>query len=142
MMVTRSIDNALLVKLNAYNCMITRVASSPLNAGSFLVDHQGNVRYSFGVMNDGSNAAYRMDGASWSVVEKSAPFVGRSFFPVGFSADDRQSFVLNSSGVAAQSLWRVDPLTSDGKEVSRPGTVPSRRLLWRSETTTLLAVRY
>src|SRR3546814_15483163 len=46
-LVTRSIDNAFLFKLNAYNGRITRVASSPLDAGSFLVDHQGNVRYSF-----------------------------------------------------------------------------------------------
>src|SRR3546814_344877 len=118
-LVTRSIDNAFLFKLNAYNGRITRVASSPLDAGSFLVDHQGNVRYSFGVMIDGSNAAYRRDGESWSLVEKSAPFVGLSFLPVGFSADDRQAFVLKSPGGGAQSLWRIDPMTGEGKEVSR-----------------------
>src|SRR3546814_407499 len=97
-LVTRSIDNAFLFKLNVYNGKITRVASSPLDAGSFLVDHQGNVRYSFGVMNDGSNAAYRRDGESWSLVEKSAPFVGLSFLPVGFSADDRQALDRTSPG--------------------------------------------
>src|SRR3546814_7228270 len=42
-LVTRSIDNAFLFKLNAYNGRITRVASSPLDAGSFLVDHQGKI---------------------------------------------------------------------------------------------------
>src|SRR3546814_5723023 len=122
-LVTRSIDNAFLFKLNAYNGRITRVASSPLDAGSFLVDHQGNVRYSFGVMNDGSNAAYRRDGESWSLVEKSAPFVGLSFLPVGFSADDRQAFVLKSPGGGAQSPWRIDPMTGAGQEGSRNGTL-------------------
>src|SRR3546814_20669517 len=81
---TRSVDHAFLFKLNAFNGRITRVASSPLDAGSFLVDHQGNVRYPFGVMNDGSNAVYRRDGESWSLEEKSAPFVGLSFLQVGF----------------------------------------------------------
>src|SRR3546814_11238829 len=76
-LVTRSIDNAFLFKLNAYNGRITRVAPSPLDAGSFLVDHQGNGRYSFGVLNAGSNAASRRDGEGWSPAETTAPFVGR-----------------------------------------------------------------
>lgn len=141
-LVTRSIDNAFLFKLNAYNGRITRVASSPLDAGSFLVDHQGNVRYSFGVMNDGSDAAYRKDGENWSLVEKSAPFAGLSFQPVGFSADNEQAFVLKSSRGGAQSLWLIDPVTGEGKEVSRNGTVDASRLLWSSDRKTLLAVRY
>src|SRR3546814_2385535 len=91
---------------------------------------------------DGSNAAYRRDGESWSLVEKSAPFVGLSFLPVGFSADDRQAFVLKSPGGGAQSLWRIDPMTGEGKEVSRNGTVDASRLLWSSDNKTLLAVRY
>src|SRR3546814_12023559 len=74
-------------------------------------------------MNDGSNAVYRRDGESWSLVEKSAPFVGLSFRPVGFSADDRQAFVLKSPGGGAQSLWRIDPVTGEGKAVYRNGTV-------------------
>src|SRR3546814_8745815 len=93
-------------------------------------------------MNDGSNAAYRRDGESWSLVEKSAPFVGLSFLPVGFSADDRQEFVLKSPGGAAPSLWRIDPVTGEGKEVSRNGTVAASRMLWSSDNKTLLAGPY
>src|SRR3546814_5313202 len=64
------------------------------------------------------------------------------FWPVGFSADDRQAFVLKSPGGGAQSLWRIDPMTGEGKEVSRNGTVDASRLLWSSDNKTLLAVRY
>src|SRR5690606_29951184 len=97
-LVTRSIDNAFLFKLNAYSGRTTRVASSPLDAGGFLVDHDANVRYSFGVMDDGSNAAYRRDGDNWSLVEQSEPFVDLSFQPDGFSPDNKKVFVLKSPG--------------------------------------------
>jgi dipeptidyl aminopeptidase/acylaminoacyl peptidase len=141
-LVTRSIDNAFLFKLNVYNGKITRVASSPLDSGSFLVDHRGNVRYSFGAMNDGSNATYRRDGERWSLVEKGAPFAGLSFYPVGFSADDKQALVLKSPEGAAAALWRVDPVTGAGDEVSNNRTVDPADQLWSSDYRTLLAVRY
>lgn len=141
-LVTRSIDNSFLFKLNVYNGRITRIASSPLDFGSFLVDHEANVRYAFGVMDDGSEATFRRDGDNWSLVEKGAPFEGLSFRPVGFSADNRQAFVLKSTGGGAESLWRIDPVTGEGKEVSRNGTVDASRLLWSSDHRTLLAVRY
>ncbi|MDN5781367.1 MAG: S9 family peptidase [Luteimonas sp.] len=142
LLVTRSIDNAFLFKLNAYNGRITRVASSPLDFGTFLVDHAANVRYSFGQMDDGSSAVYRRDGDSWSLVDQAGPFVGLGMQPVGFSADNKQAFVLKSVGGGAQSLWRIDPITGEGKEVSRNGTVDAGRFLWSSDHKTLLAVRY
>src|SRR5690606_5416007 len=141
-LVTRSIDNAFLFKLNVYNGRISRVASSPLDYGSFLVDHAGNVRYSFGSMSDGSDATYRRDGDTWSLVEQGAPFQGLSFRPVGFSADDKQAFVFKSPEGGAASLWRVDPVTGAGSEVSNNRTVSPTDLLWSSDHRTLLAVRY
>jgi acetyl esterase/lipase len=141
-LVTRSIENAFLFKLNVYNGKITRVASSPLDFGSFLVDHEANVRYSFGGMGDGSSLVYRRDGDKWSMVDQASPFVGASMQPVGFSADDKQAFVLKSVKGGPQSLWRIDPVTGEGKEVSRNGTVDASRLLWSSDHRTLLAVRY
>lgn len=141
-LVTRSIENAFLFKLNAYNGKITRVASSPLDSGSFAVDHQGNVRYAYGEMNDGSNVTYRRDGDRWSLVDKGAPFAGYGILPVGFTADDAQAFVVKSPGGAAESLWRIDPVTGNGKQVSNNGTVDPSGLLWSSDHRTLLAVRY
>src|SRR3546814_8896141 len=78
--------------------------------------------------------SYRSECVCCSLVEKSAPFMGLSFLPVGFSADDRQAFVLKSPGGGAQSLWRIDPMTGEGKEVSRNGTVDASRLLWSSRS--------
>src|SRR3546814_20595582 len=57
-LVTRSIDTAFLVKLHVYNGKITRVASSPVDAGGLLVDSQCNARYSYGVMTTRSTAPY------------------------------------------------------------------------------------
>src|SRR3546814_20106392 len=65
-----------------------------------------------------------------------------AFRPVGFSAEDRQAFVLKSPGGGAQSLWRIDPVTGEGKEVSRNGTVDASRLLWCRDNKTPLAARY
>lgn len=141
-LVTRSIENAFLFKLNVYNGKITRVASSPLDFGSFEVDHQGRVRYAFGEMDDGSSATYRRDGERWTLVDKGAPFAGYGIVPVGFTADDEQAFVFKSPGGAAKSLWRIDPVTGNGKEVSNNGTVDPSDLLWSSDHKTLLAVRY
>jgi dipeptidyl aminopeptidase/acylaminoacyl peptidase len=141
-LVTRSVENAFLFKLNVYNGKFTRVASSPLDSGSFSVDHEGNVRYAYGEMNDGSNVTYRRDGDRWSLVDKGEPFAGFTFLPVGFSADDKQAFVLKSPKGDAESLWRIDPVTGNGKEVSNNGTVDPDALLWSSDHKTLLAVRY
>src|SRR5690606_26570529 len=115
-LVTRSIQNAFLFKLSVYNGKITRVASSTADPGTFLVDHAGNVRYSYGEMNDGSNVTYRRDGERWSLVDKGAPFEGYTVVPVGFSPDDKQAFVLKSPGGVPESLWQVDPVTGEGKE--------------------------
>ena len=140
-LVTRSIENAFLFKLNAYNGKITQVASSPIDFGTFVVDHDAKVRYSFGDMSDGSSALFRRDGDRWSLVEKSAPFAGNSLRPVGFSPDGEQALVMKNDG-GAESLWRIDPVTGAGKEISRNGTVDASDLLWSSDRRTLLAVRY
>ena len=140
-LVTRSIENAFLFKLNAYNGKITQVASSPIDFGTFVVDHDAKVRYSFGDMSDGSSAIFRRDGDRWSLVEKSAPFAGNSLRPVGFSPDGEQALVMKNDG-GAESLWRIDPVTGAGKEISRNGTVDASDLLWSSDRRTLLAVRY
>jgi len=50
--------------------------------------------------------------------------------------------VLKNDNGSAESLWRIDPVTGQGKQVSNSGTVDVGERLWSSDHKTLLAVRY
>lgn len=140
-LVTRSIENAFLFKLNVYNGKIIKVASSPMDYGSFVVDHTGKLRYAFGYMNDGSQVAYRRDGDQWTQVHQSSR-TGGTYRPIGFTADNKQAYVLKGEGGKPESLWLIDPVTEKGAVVSKNGTVDPSRVLWSGDDKTLLAVRY
>lgn len=149
-LVTRSVENAFLFKLNVYNGKIIKFASSPMDSGSFLVDHAGKLRYAYGVMNDGSQVAYRRDGDQWTQVHQSSR-TGGTYLPIGFTADDKQAYVLKGEGGKPESLWLIDPVTEKGAVVSKNGTVDVSRgvltfyppnPLWSGDGKTLLAVSY
>ncbi|MGV8931554.1 MAG: prolyl oligopeptidase family serine peptidase [Luteimonas sp.] len=140
-LVTRSIENAFLFKLNINNGHVIKVASSPMDSGSFVVDHAGKVRYAFGEMNDGRQVVYRRDGEQWTRVHESERG-GENFMPVGFTADDKLAYVFKGNEGKPESLVLVDPQTEKETAVSSNGTVDAARLLWSSDEKTLLAVRY
>ena len=140
-LVARSIENATLSKLNIYNGHLSKVATSPLDMGTFLVDHAGKLRYSFGEMNNGSQVTYRRDGDQWTKVHESAR-AGGTYWPIGFTADDKQAYVLKSDDGKPNALWLIDPQTGSGSQISSNGTVDPSGELWSSDDKTLLAVQY
>lgn len=140
-LVARSIENAFLFKLNVYNGRVSKVASSPMDYGSFVVDNSGKLRYAAGWMNDGSQVVYRRDGDQWTEVHKSTRD-GAIFNPVGFDEDNKLAYVLKGDAGKPEALWLIDPLTEKGSQLSSNGTVDVSRTLWSSDGKTLLGVRY
>lgn len=141
-LVTRSIDSAFLFKLNVYTGKFNTVATSPMDFGSFVVDHAGRPRYAVGGMGDGSSVLYRRDGDVWTLLDRTEPFVGGSMVPVGFNADDSKAYVFKRQDGAPDALWMIDPASGKGEQLSSNGTVDVDDQLWSSDHKTLLAVRY
>ena len=140
-LVARSVENAFLSKLNVNTGRITTVASGPMDSGSFVVDHAGNVRYGVGMMNDGRNVTYRRDGDRWSLVHDS-PRAGDTFVPIAFDADNTHAYLYAGVGGKPESIQLLEPASGKQTTLSENGTVAPSDLLWSSDRKTLLGVGY
>ncbi len=140
-LVQRSVDNAYLFKLNVYNGKLTTVATAPVEQGSFLVDHEGAVRFVYGAMNDGRNRTYRRDGEKWVLIHESERN-GATYVPLGFAGDNRGVYMAKGEGGRPEALVLVDSETWQEQKLSSNGKVSPSGYLWSSDRKTLLAVRY
>lgn len=140
-LVERSIENAFLFKLNVYNGRITTVANAPVENGSFLVDHDRNVRFVSGSMNDGRNVTYRRDGENWTLVHESERN-GATYFPLGFDAENKRVYMAKGEDGKPESVVLLDVDTRQESPVSNNGTVDPSYFLWSSDEKTLLGIRY
>lgn len=141
-LVERSIDSAYLFKLNVNTGNVVTVASAPVDAGGFLVDHNHKVRFASGEMEDGSTVLYRRDGDAWTQIREDKTGVGDNYEPLGFSADNAHVYVEKSEGGKPDSLVLLDLDTGKDAPVSNNGTVDPSDLLWSTDEKTLLAVMY
>lgn len=140
-LVSRSVQNAYLSKLNVYTGDVTTVATAPVEGGTFLVDHDGKPRYAFGEMVDGRITTYRRDGSSWTLVHESERG-GATFTPIGFAADNKRVYFEKGENGKPESVVLLDPETREETKVSDNGIVSPTGYLWSTDGKTLLAVRY
>jgi dipeptidyl aminopeptidase/acylaminoacyl peptidase len=140
-LVVRSVDSAFLSRLNVNDGRVTTVASAPLRFGSFILDHDGNVRYAVGSVESGERVTLRRNGDGW--VETGRAKLGdpvRS--PLGFDADNKRVIFSVTDKGEPERLVRADPaggadeLLSSNKNVSINGSLLS------SDEKELLAVSY
>ena len=140
-LVERSIENAYLSKLDVYNGRVVTVATAPVEQGTFLVDHDRNVRFVSGAMNDGRNVTYRRDGDQWTKVHESERN-GATYFPLGFAADNRHAYMAKGEGGKPESIVLLDTQTREETPLSSNGTVSPSGFVWSSDRKTLLGVQY
>ena len=140
-LVERSVESAYLFKLNVNTGRTSTVATAPVRYGSFLVDHDQNVRYVTGEMDDGRTMTYRRDGEKWTLVNESKRG-GATYFPLGFDADNKRVYVAKGVDGKPETIVLLDVDTREEEQLSENGTVSPSGYLWSSDRKTLLAVSY
>lgn len=139
--VERSIDDAFLFRLDTEDGRVLGEAVVDIDSGSFLLDHDDNVRYAVGMMEDRRIRTLRRDGEEWVTVHETTE-TGSQLQPLGFHADnERVYFRVTDEGEPARVVLR-DPETGEQQTVSENETVDPAGLIWSHDDRHLLAVRY
>lgn len=139
-LVQRSIDSAYLSKYDVYNGRVITVATAPLRFGSFVLDHEGEVRYAFGQDEKNNTITLRRKGDGWERIH-SGEMGGSVRTPVAFGRDGRVLFEVSDAGEPSRLVWR-DPASGEEQPVSRNPNVDPAGLLYSSDERDVLAVRY
>ena len=140
-LVARSFESTVLSKMDVDDGAITTVARAPLYTGSFLVDHDGALRYAVGMSEEREVIVLRRDADVWTELSRT-PETQTERVPRWFSADNNRVYYSVSENGEPEKLVLLDP--ESGEEVlvsSNPNVDPTRRL-WSSDGRDLLAVRY
>lgn len=140
-LVSRSIDSAFLSKMRVRDGDVRTVATAPIAHGTFLVGHDGEVRYAFGQEENNETVTLRRDGSSWTEVH-SAPMGEGKRVPLAMMADDKHAIVEVSVEGEPARLMKVDPETGRESVLSSNPNVEAERLLFSSDERELLAVAY
>ncbi len=140
-LVSRSIESAFLSKMYVRDGSVRTVATAPIDSGTFLVDHDGNVRYAFGQKNNNDTVTLRRDGDSWTQVH-SAPMGGAKRTPLAMDSDNKLAWVEVSKSGEPGQLMLVDPETGAERAMSANPNVEAAELLFSSDERELLAVAY
>lgn len=139
--VQRSVDSAFLSKYDVYSGRVTTMATAPLRFGSFLLDHEGQVRYAFGEQEDLKSVTLRRDGDRWTIIH-SADMGGATRRPVMFDPqNERVYFEVSDKGEPSRLVLR-DPEEREESLVSSNPNVDSLTYLYSSDERHLLAVGY
>lgn len=140
-LVQRSVDSPYLFRMNVNNARTATVASAPLRFGSFLVDHDGSLRYVAGEDEKGNNITLQRDGDTWTEVHRSA-MGDTERSPLMFAPDGKNAYFRVSDHGEAASIHLIDPATGQGKKVSSNANVDPATYLTSSDDRSLLAVGY
>lgn len=140
-LVSRSAPGAFLSRMSVYDGDVRTVASAPLKPGSFLVDHDGKLRYSMGQDSGTDSVTLRRDGEKWSEIHR-AEMGGAVRTPIGFAADNSHVYFQVSKKGEPAELMLVDPATGKETPVSKNPNVDPIGELRSSDERSLLAVGY
>lgn len=140
-LVSRSIDSAYLFKMDVDDGQTINVASSPLDSGSFLVDHNHQLRYAVGQSNENQSIVLRREGKGWKEVHRSE--LGEaSRRPIGFAADNKRVIFAVSERGESSKLVLLDPETGTETLISSNPNVQPNDWILSSDGKELLAVEY
>lgn len=142
-LVSRSVDSAYLSRMNVYDGKVRTVATAPIRFGTFVLDHEGKVRYAYGQEETNETVTMRRNGDSWVTTHR-AGLGGAQRLPIGFDAENKRVFVFASEKGEPARLVLVDPEDEKRSEtpVSSNPNVAAEALLYSSDERELLAVGY
>lgn len=143
-LVQRTVERANLFKLDVYTGKLAKVAVSPVEYGSFAVDHDGKVRFAFGVTDDGKkNQTWRYNGTDdWTLFDESDAHDGTTRNPIGFSQDNSKVYFAASIDGAPTGLVEYDTQSKTERELFRHAYVDISDTLWNADNTKLLGVAF
>jgi dipeptidyl aminopeptidase/acylaminoacyl peptidase len=140
-LVDRSIDSAYLFKLDVYSGETRTVAAAPIRFGTFMVDHEGEVRYAFGQQKDLKTVTLRKTQDSWLPVHTSE-MGGPTQRPVVFAADNKRVvFEVSDKGEPAR-LVMMDPEAGTSTPLASNANVSPAGYLMSADKRELLAVSH
>lgn len=140
-LVQRSIDSAYLFRLNVNDGRTRTVATAPLRFGSFLVDHEGTLRYATGSTEKNENVTLRRTDSGWTEVHRAAMGDSRHV-PYGFDRDNRLVYTEISEKGEPSTLYAVDSESGDRTRLSSNAHVEPGRFLFSADGRELLGVNY
>lgn len=140
-LVVRSVDSAFLSKLNVNTGRVTTVASAPLRMGTFILDHEGQVRYAVGQDEEGVRVTLRRKGEGWDVLGR-AKLGDPIRTPLGFDAENKRVIFSKSDKGEPARLVLADPAGGEETLLSRNPNVDPIGYLASSDERHLLAIAY
>jgi len=140
-LVERSIDGAFLFKMNVYTGRTVTVATAPLQYGTFVLDHEQNVRYAVGQNDKNETFTIRRDGDKWVDVHHSE-MGGSVRRPLGFDADNKRVLFAISDDGEPSRLSVLDPETNNETRLLGNPRVEPFSYLTSSDQKSLLAVGF
>lgn len=139
--VQRSVDSAYLSKYDVYDGRVVTLATAPVRFGSFLLDHEGQVRYAVGQEDDLRSVTLRRDGERWTTVH-SADMGGAVRRPLGFDSENKRVYFAVSDDGESERLMLVDPETRAETALAANPNVDPVAYLYSSDERHLLAVAH
>ncbi|GAB2654574.1 S9 family peptidase [Arenimonas aestuarii] len=140
-LVVRSVDSAFLSKLNVNTGRITTVASAPLRMGTFILDHEGEVRYAVGQDEEGIRVTLRRKDDGWEVRNRAG--LGDPIRrPLGFNAENTAVVFAKSDKGEPTRLVLADPSGGEETLLSSNPNVDPNGVLPSSDERDILAVSY
>ena len=109
-LVQRSVESAFLSRFDTFDGDVRTVATAPLRAAGFILDHERNVRYAVGITEDRDEVTLRRDGERWTTIH-SVPMGGAERRPIAFHPDNKRVYFSISRDGEPSGIYLVDPET-------------------------------
>jgi dipeptidyl aminopeptidase/acylaminoacyl peptidase len=140
-LVSRSVDAAFLSKLDVYDGKVSNVARAPVRFGSFLLDHDGKVRYAIGQEESNETVTLRREGEDWVTVHR-AEMGGATRQPWAMTADNQNVvFEISDDGEPGRIVLGNEK-GEELRKLSSNANVDPTGALFSADERELLAVRY
>ena len=140
-LVSRSVPDAYLYKLNVYTGNTVVVATAPLRPGSFLVDSQGNVKYATGGKEGTKSYVLRRDGNAWKQISEFDMGEGNKN-PIGMFPDGKNAYFELSDKGEPSRIAMIDPETNKETVLVPSQTVDPEGVVRSSDGKEILMVYY
>lgn len=141
-LVERSEKLARMYRMNVRTGEARVAATAPVRYGSFLVDHDGHLRYVIGMEENRDTVTLRSAGhREWEEVHR-APMGEAVNLPMGFDRENRMVYTRVSQQGEPLKVYALDADTDEMALLSENANVDPSGFVYSSDGRDLLAVRY